>query len=127
MVKKWREEFMDVISVKPFLVRGNGGQKYMVNSFEHGTVLSGFGFLKLQFKKSGDQVFHADEAVLGKQLLSHAEYHTTFKNDPQMMERLDNPPIGFVMVLKSTYHPYQEAPNLQMMDREFLKEEEMEI
>ena len=82
---------MDVISIKPFIVLGGAGEKYMVDAFEQGELISGFGFLKLRFNKSGDQVFHAREEILGDELLSHAQFHTTYKNDPMMMEKLDNP------------------------------------
>lgn len=82
---------MDVISIKPFIVNAEGGKKIMIDVFEHGEVISGFGFLKLRFYKLGDQVVHSREEVLGNELLSHAQFHTTYKNDPMMMEKLDNP------------------------------------
>lgn len=80
---------VDVIAVKPFIVKGIDSER-MVDAFEHGEVFSGFGFLKLRFTKTGDAVFHAREEVLGNELLSHAQFHTAYKNDPMMMEKLDN-------------------------------------
>jgi hypothetical protein len=82
---------VDVISIKPFIVNVEGGKKIMIDIFEQGEVISGFGFLKLKFNKLGDQVVHAREEVLGNELLSHAQFHTSYKNDPMMMEKLDNP------------------------------------
>ena len=81
---------MDVIVMKPFTVIGKNGSM-LVDIFEHGKVISGFGFLKVQFNKTGDEVFHADESVLGRELMSHAEFHTTFKDNPKMMKHLANP------------------------------------
>lgn len=75
---------MDAIAVKPFLVHGEAGVKFMVEPFTCFKVLSGLGFIRIQEKNTG-LLYHADEMVLGKELLSYAQYITEFKGDPDKL------------------------------------------
>ena len=75
---------MDAIAVKHFLVHGEAGVRFMVEPYTCFKVLSGFGFIRIQEKNTG-LLYHADENVLGNELLSYAQFVTENKGDPDKL------------------------------------------
>lgn len=122
---------MDVIAVESFIVHGQNDEEYVVGSFEHGELITTFvyyscGFLRLKFHRSGNTVYHGKESLLGKQLLSHAQYHTTYRNDPPMMEKLFFP-IHMRHGVDSEWMREKSRGKKEIWRKDFLSHEDMYI
>ena len=56
----------------------------MVQKYTCFKVISGFQFIRIQEKNTGI-IYHADEKVLGKELLSYAQFVTEYKGEPDKL------------------------------------------
>ena len=105
---------MEFVTLKPFIVHGPGGSKYIVEAWEIGEVVSGFGFFRVTFKRATNRTFNASEDIFKNgEAMSFVDFYSTYKDNQEMLEKLKK--------------AIEVSENITNNTLNFLTEEEMEL